>query len=47
MIFNSKSNNFVGELSQKMLLNYSEIYAFELFSLQILLISLSHTVYAF
>ena len=34
MIFNSKSKkNIVGELSQKMLLNCSEIYVFELFSL--------------
>ena len=34
MIFNSKSKkNDVGELSQKMLLNYPEIYVGELFSL--------------
>ena len=33
MIFNSKSKNVVGELSQKMLLNCLEIYVFELFSL--------------
>ena len=38
--------NVVGELSQKMLLNCSEIYVFELFSLYILLISPSHTVMA-
>ena len=31
MIFNSKSKNVVGELSQKMLLNCSEIYVFNCF----------------
>ena len=33
LILNLNLNNVVGELSQKMLLNCSEIYVFELFSL--------------